>query len=152
MAAKIKKVTSISEDVREYAKLRDYKKSIDAKMKALSSRIKKYAESHGSKSDNGSFYCQDEDFVFGSQAKKSVSFDVDKAVDFFKKRGLFSAFSQVTSFVINEDEVESLVSSGVISFSDLESITNTKVTYSVDVKARESLPEVEVGSIAARRK
>lgn len=152
MAINLKKVPSISEDVREYAKLRDYKKSIDAKMKILSARIKKYAEDHGSKSDSGSFYCQNDDFVFGSRAKKSVSFDTDKAVAFFKEHGFLSAFSKVTTFVVHEDEVESLVSSGAMSLSDLESITNTKVTYSVDVKARESMPEVEVSSIAARRK
>lgn len=153
MKARLRLAKSINEMVSEYFFLRSQKKVIDDKMKGLASTIKEYAKENGVKNDTGSYYCQNDEYIFGSQAKKSVSFDVDKAVEFLKSRGFNHAVKQITTYEIDEDVVESLVGSGDISLSDLESITNTKVTYSVDVKKKEEVTDVEQHyAVAASRR
>ena len=54
---------------------------------------------------------------------------------------------------VNEEAVEQAVNEGEITFDELESITTTKVTYAIDVKRKEEMPEVEQSEIlAASRK
>lgn len=125
----------------EYDSLRGQKKQIEERMKVLADQIKANAEKVGVKDDKGSFYAEDSNFVYGKQCKKSVSFNVDKALAFFKERGYEDCIDTVE--VINEGAVEILVNSGDISFEDLESITNTKVSYAVDIKKKEEMTEVE---------
>ena len=139
-------VQNIEAVLKEYCALRDEKKTIDARMKVLSDTIKKYAVASGSKDDKGSHFCESDGFVFGSQAKTSVKFDEDKALVFFKSHGFFDCIA--TKEIINEDAVESRISCGDISSSDLESIITTSTTYSVSVKEKEALPVVEQSNIS----
>lgn len=125
----------------EYDSLRVQKKTIEDRMKVLSDQIKAYAEKNGVKDDKGSFYAEDEQYVYGKQCKKSVSFDLEKALAFFKEHGYTECIDTVE--VINEDAVEGLINTGDISFEDLESITNTKVSYAIDIKKKEEMPVVE---------
>ena len=136
----------------EYYSLREQKKTIEDRMKYLADQIKANAERVGVKDDKGSFYAEDEQYVYGKQCKKSVSFDKDKALDFFKSHGHDECIDTVE--VINEDAVEGLINSGVISFEDLESITTTKVSYAIDIKKKEDMPVVEQTetSLAASKK
>ena len=53
---------------------------------------------------------------------------------------------------INEDAVYSRVSNGDLTVEELESITETSVSYSVSVKAVEEMPEVQCASVAASTK
>lgn len=147
-----KPIVPISSMVSEYAALRKEQKTIKDRMDYLSSEIKKYSQSNGVKDKNGSFYCQDESFVFGSMCKKFVSFNQAAALEFFKSRGLTKAVKMVES--IDESAVEQYVADGSISLEDLESITNTKVSYSVDVRVKEEASTVEETSfgIAASKK
>lgn len=127
--------------LREYYELREQKKTIEDRMKVLAEQIKSFAETQGVKDDKGSYYAEDEQYVYGKQCKKSVSFDKDKALEFFKNRGYEDCIDTVE--VINEGAVEEHINTGDISFEDLESITNTKVSYAVDVKKKEEMPVVE---------
>lgn len=138
--------------VREYDALREQAKTIKNRMDVLAAELKDIAEKHGVKNDSGSFYVESSEFIFGKQAKKTVSFDTDTAVEFFTRRGFHDCVKTVK--VINEGAVESRVSNGDISYSDLESITKTKVSYAIDVKRKEAMPEVEQSSVtvAASRK
>ena len=138
------KATTISLPVgtllEEYYSLREQKKTIEDRMKYLADLIKANAENVGVKDDKGSYYAEDERYVYGKQCKKSVSFDKDKAIEFFKSHGYDECIETVE--VINEDAVENLINTGDISFEDLESITTTKVTYAIDIKKKEDMPEV----------
>lgn len=143
-----KKVTKFPEPkpnidamVSEYDALRSQSKTIKSRMDTLAKDIKKYAETHGVKDDKGSYYCDNGAFQFGQQAKKSVSFVIDKALDFLKSHGFTDAIKTVET--IDEDVIERLVSEGAITFEDLESITETKVTYAIDLKKNEDMPVIE---------
>ena len=148
-----KKVTKFPEPkpnidsmVSEYDALRSQSKTIKSRMDTLAKDIKKYAETHGVKDDKGSYYCDNGAFQFGQQAKKSVSFVIDKAIDFLKSHGFTDAIKTVET--IDEDVIERLVSEGAITFDDLESITETKVTYAIDLKKKEDMPVVEETTVA----
>lgn len=125
----------------EYFSLREQKKTIEDRMKYLADQIKANAEKTGVKDDKGSYYAEDEQYVYGKQCKKSVSFDKDKAIEYFKNHGYDECIETVE--IINEDAVEGRINTGDISFEDLESITTTKVTYAIDIKKKEDMPVVE---------
>ena len=136
----------------EYYSLREQKKTIEDRMKNLADQIKANAETVGVKDDKGSFYAENERFVYGKQCKKSVSFDKDKAITYFKNHGYTECIDTVE--VINEEAVESRINTGDISYEDLEEITTTKVSYAIDIKKKEEMPEVEQTevSMAASKK
>lgn len=125
----------------EYYSLREQKKTIEDRMKCLADQIKANAEKVGVKDDKGSFYAENEQYVYGKQCKKSVSFDKDKAIEYFKNHGYDDCIDTVE--VINEESVEGHINAGDISFEDLEAITNTKVSYAIDIKKKEDMPVVE---------
>lgn len=137
---------SINDKLQEYYRLREESKTIKSRMETLAKEIKEYACKNGTKDDKGSFYCDNGTFQFGQQAKKSVTFVVDKAIEFFKTNGLVNAVKTVE--VINEDAVEQYINEGKITFDDLESITQTKVTYAIDLKKKEDMPVVEETTVA----
>lgn len=146
----MKKVTnfpqqSIDDKVQEYHRLREESKTIKNRMDTLAKEIKDYATQNGVKDDKGSFYCDNKSFMFGSQAKKSVSFKRDVALVFFKAKGLLDAI-KITE-VIDEDAVEKYINEGAITFEDLESITETKVSYAIDLKKKEDMPVVEESTV-----
>ena len=141
MAKKATNFIQIDSLLVEYDRLREEKKTIDTRMKKLSEDIKKYAEENGVKNDKGSFYLENDLLTFGKMAKKSVSLIQDKAIEFFKGRKLFDAIKLVET--VDEDAVEKYINEGKISFEELESITNTKVSYSVDIKKKEIMQEIE---------
>ena len=125
----------------EYDSLREQKKKIEDRMKYLADQIKANAEKVGVKDDKGSFYAEDEQFIYGKQCKKSVSFNQEKALSYFRDHGYDDCITTVE--VINEEAVESRINTGDISFEDLENITTTKVSYAIDLKRKEEMSEVE---------
>ena len=125
----------------EYDSLREQKKKIEDRMKYLADQIKANAEKVGVKDDKGSFYAEDEQFIYGKQCKKSVSFNQEKALSYFRDHGYDDCITTVE--VINEEAVESRINTGDISFEDLEDITTTKVSYAIDLKRKEQMSEVE---------
>ena len=136
----------------EYDSLREQKKKIEDRMKYLADQIKANAEKVGVKDDKGSFYAEDEQFIYGKQCKKSVSFNQEKALSYFRDHGYDDCITTVE--VINEEAVESRINTGDISFEDLEDITTTKVSYAIDLKRKEEMAEVELTEvpIAASKK
>ena len=125
----------------EYDSLREQKKKIEDRMKYLADQIKANAEKVGVKDDKGSFYAENEQFIYGKQCKKSVSFNQEKALSYFRDHGYDDCITTVE--VINEEAVESRINTGDISFEDLEDITTTKVSYAIDLKRKEEMSEVE---------
>ena len=132
--------------VTEYATLRAQDKTITARMKVLAEEIKGYAQIHGEKDDKGSYYLDNGAFQFGSQAKKSVTLHTEKALELLKSKGLTDAIQTVE--VVDESAVERYLSEGTLTMEELESITTTKVSYSIDVKQKEAMPVVEETTVA----
>lgn len=139
MALKVKKTIPVREYIQEYVRLREEKKRIDARLSQISEALKQYAEYKGQKDDKGSYYFERDGYSVGKQARKSITFDLDKAVKFFRKRGYPECI--VTREEIDMDAVNELFSEGEITEEDLEKITNTKVTYSIDIKPVEEVTD-----------
>lgn len=132
--------------VEEYDNLSSQMKLLDAKKKELSNEIKKIAQATGTKDDKGSFYMENDNYVWGSIARKSISLNRTKAEDLFKSMGVWADVIVIKE-EIDEDKVETLVAEERLSFDELESITDVKVVYSVSVKQKdkvEEMPEVQV--------
>lgn len=138
----------------EYDALSQQIKELDKRKKDLSSKIKDGAIKFGVIDDKGSSYLENEQFILGNVAKKSLSFDEDKGVEMLESMGLGDIVDVVTTKTINGDKLDKAVREGRISLNDVESFTIEKVTYSVSVKAREEMPEVEQTTVkmAARRR
>ena len=130
----------------EYDSLREQKKKIENRMNYLADQIKANAEKVGVKDDKGSFYAEDGQFIYGKQCKKSVSFNQEKALSYFRDHGYDDCITTVE--VINEEAVENRINTGDISFEDLEDITTTKVSYAIDLKRKEEMSEVEQTEVA----
>lgn len=140
--------------VQEYNELRKQESLLKKRKDELAKLIKEHASEHGTKDSTGSSYCESDKFVFGSQVRKSVKLNHDKAKAFLLGVGLYEQVVE-TKEVINEDKVEQLLINGDISDEDLESIVDIKTTYSVSVTERqleEDMPDVIVENSSKKRK
>ena len=140
--------------VQEYNELRKQESLLKKRKDELAKLIKEHASEHGTKDSTGSSYCESDKFVFGSQVRKSVKLNHDKAKAFLLGVGLYEQVVE-TKEVINEDKVEQLLINGDISDEDLESIVDIKTTYSVSVTERqveEDIPDVIVENSSKKRK
>ena len=137
----------------EYDDVSKQLKVLTDRKKVLSEQLKKGAEELGSKDDKGSYYCNTDSFVFGKQAKKSVTINLEKAIPFLRKKHLDSLIHEEVVYSIDKDELQDAVSEGSLTVDDVKSITDVEVSYSVSVKAREEVPEIEQTTlVAAKRK
>ena len=140
--------------VQEYNELRKQESLLKKRKDELAKLIKEHASEHGTKDSTGSSYCESDKFVFGSQVRKSVKLNHDKAKAFLLGVGLYEQVVE-TKEVINEYKVEQLLINGDISDEDLESIVDIKTTYSVSVTERqveEDMPDVIVENSSKKRK
>ena len=140
--------------VQEYNELRKQESLLKKRKDELAKLIKEHASEHGTKDSTGSSYCESDKFVFGSQVRKSVKLNHDKAKAFLLGVGLYEQVVE-TKEVINEDKVEQLLINGDISDEDLESMVDIKTTYSVRVTERqveEDMPDVIVENSSKKRK
>lgn len=139
---------------RQYADISSQIKALEEQKKALAEKIKQGAEQFGVKDDKGSFYLESEDLMMGKVAKKSFKIDQDKAVNTLESMGIGDVVDEVTVRTVNEDRLQQAVSDGRLSLDTVESFTNVSVSYSVLVKEKEAMPEVEQTTLksAAKRK
>ena len=138
---------------KEYAEISAQIKQLEERKKALAEKIKEGAEQFGVKDDKGSFYLENDTVIMGKVAKKSFKIDQDKAITTLKDMDLEDVIDEITTYVVNEDRLQQAVNDKRITLEDVESFTEVKVSYSVSVKEKEEMPEVEVSSVkAARRK
>ena len=138
---------------KEYAEISAQIKQLEERKKALAEKIKEGAEQFGVKDDKGSFYLENDTVIMGKVAKKSFKIDQEKAVDMLKDLGVEDVIDVITTKVVNEDRLQIAVQEGRLSLDTVEEFTNVNVSYSVSVKEKEAMPEVEVTSAkAARRK
>ena len=137
---------------KEYAEISAQIKMLESRKKALSDIIKAGAEQFGVKDDKGSFYFEDDYVLMGKVAKKSFKIDQTLAVETLESMGLGDVVDTVVSKVVNEDRLQKAVQSGKISLDDVSGFTTESVSYSVLVKEKEALPEVEQTTLKAARK
>ena len=137
----------------EYAEVSSLIKQLEEKKKSLAEKIKNGAEQFGTKDDKGSYYLESDSYIMGKVAKKTFKIDQDKAVETLESMGLGDVVDVVTVKTINEDRLQKAVKDKRLTLSTVQSFTEEKVSYSVSVKEKEVMPEVEVTtSKVAKRK
>lgn len=152
-----KKVAPIysAEDIgrmgKEYAEISAQIKQLEERKKKLSDFIKAGAEQFGVKDDKGSFYLEDDNVLMGKVARKSFKIDQTKAVETLKSMGLGDVVDTVVVEAVNEDKLQKAVQSGKITLDEVSEFTTESVTYSVLVKEKEAVPEVEQTTLKAAR-
>lgn len=155
-ASNVKPLFSV-EDIgkmgKEYADISAQIKQLEERKKALADKIKSGAEQFGVKDDKGSYYLESDSHVMGKVAKKSFKIDQDKAVETLESMGLGDVVDVVTVKTVNEDKLQKAVSDKRITLDTVQGFTNESISYSVLVKEKEAVPEVEQSTLkAARRK
>lgn len=139
-----KKVLPIGKILEEYNTLRTQKKQIEERISVLSKEIKDYAMSNGSKDDKGSYYCSNDNFLFGATAKKKIIVDEEALKKYLKSRGFKDVIKKEVKEVIDEEILQNLVDCGDISDDDINSFTTVSISYSVMCQVNESVnDEVE---------
>lgn len=152
LKCKTKKSSTIpvSDYVKEYVTLRNERTWIDKRMKEVAEALKQYAQEKGQKDDKGSYYFERAGYTIGKQARKRITFDVEKSTEFFRRRGYPECIKVTES--IDEEAVEELLNAGEITVEDLEEITTTDVKYSIDIKPVEEVTDVAETSTVKRSK
>lgn len=120
-------------------------KILEEQKKHLASQIKESLKIIGVKDDSGSFYVEDDKFIIGSVAKKSMKIDNTKALEFIKQKNLFNLIE--TAEIVDEEGLLTAFDNGLITLDEIESFINTKINYSILVKEKEELPEVETSEL-----
>ncbi len=142
------------EQVSEYNMLRAKSKTIKSRMDELAKNIKAHLTKNVTPDSKGSYYAEDDNFVYGNMAKKSMKLNEERAKVFLQERNLLEQVSEV-KIVINEDKLGQLIDNGDITIKEFEALVDTKVTYSIDIKEKqkeEEPVEVEVASSTKKRR
>ena len=136
----------LSEVLAEYSEINEQMKFLEKRKKELAESLKELALKTGVKDDKGSYFVDEGDKTFGRVRKCSISLNEEKAMKFFKKKGLLK---DVTKSVIDLDKVDILVSCGQVTSEEIESISDVKESfqfYMGDKKTEEpeEMPEIQV--------
>lgn len=137
---------------KEYADISAQIKKLEEQKKSLADKIKQGAEQFGVKDDKGSFYLESDSHIMGKVAKKSFKIDQDTAVSTLESMGLGDVVDVVTVKTVNEDKLQKAVQDKRLTLDDVKGFTNESVSYSVLVKEKEAMPEVEQTTLKAARK
>lgn len=132
--------------INELETLKQNKKTIESREKALKDDLGKILEAEGTKDSKGSFKLILGDKVAQKQARKSVSINPDKAEVLFKELGIWKDVIE-TKEIINESLVEQAIVDEKLSMENLEEVTDIKVSYAIvigDYKPEEEeMPEIQ---------
>lgn len=137
---------------KEYAELTAQIKVLEERKKELADKIKSGAEQLGVKDDKGSYYLESETHILGKVAKKSFKIDQDTAVATLESMGLGDVVDEVVVKTVNEDRLQKAVQEKRITLDTVQDFTKESVSYSVSVKEKEAMPEVEQSTLKVARK
>ena len=137
---------NLSEVLAEYSEITEQIKFLDKRKKELAESLKELALKTGVKDEKGSYYVDEGDMVFGRMRKCSVSLNEEKAMSFFKSKGLLK---EVTKSVIDLDKVDLLVGCGQVTAEEIESISVVKESFQFYLGEKtkeepEEMPEIQV--------
>ena len=136
----------------EYAEVSSLIKQLEEKKKALAEKIKNGAEQFGIKDDKGSYYLESDSYIMGKVAKKTFKIDQDRAVETLESMGLGDVVDEVVVKTVNEDKLQKAVQNNRLSLDVVKAFTTESVSYSVSVKEKEEVPEVEQTTLKVARK
>ena len=157
MALKVvKKPMFSSEDIgelgRQYAEISAQIKQLEERKKELAEKIKNGAEQFGVKDDKGSYFLESDFFIMGKVARKSFKIDQENAVSTLVSMGLGDVVDEVIVKTVNEDRLQQAVQDNRLSLDVVRGFTKESVSYSVSVKEKEDVPEVEQTTLKVAKK
>ena len=137
---------NLSEVLAEYSEINEQMKFLEKRKKELSESLKELALKTGVKDEKGSYYVNEGNKTFGRVRKCRITLNEEKAMSFFKRKGLLK---EVTKSVIDLDKVDILVSCGQVTSEEIESISDIKEQFQFylgDIKSEEpeEMPEIQV--------
>ena len=144
--------TDVQKLAEEYDNISKQMKELEAKKKELADKLKNCAESMGVVDDKGSSYIDGDNYVNGRVAKRTVNINQEEGVAMLRNTGLLNCITEKTTYTVNEAEVEKAVAEETLTEEDVRSFTTINTSYSVSVKAKEDMPEVEVSAVARKKK
>lgn len=144
--------TDVQKLAEEYDNISKQMKELEAKKKELADKLKNCAEAMGVVDDKGSSYIDGDSYVIGRVAKRTVKINQEEGVAMLRNKGLLNCITEKTTYTVNEAEVEKAVAEETLTEEDVRSFTTINTSYSVSVKAKEDMPEVEVGAVARKKK
>lgn len=152
----IKKPMFSAEDIgelgRQYAEISAQIKQLEERKKDLAEKIKNGAEQFGVKDDKGSFFLESDFFIMGKVARKSFKIDQENAISTLTAMGLGDVVDEVIVKTVNEDRLQQAVQDNRLSLDVVRGFTNESVSYSVSVKEKEEVPEVEQTTLKVAKK
>ena len=96
-------------------------------LKSIKDELREWLEEHGDVDANGS---QKHEFDDGNRIelilRQSINMDVDSAVPILKELNLDSCYREVTTYKLDEQQIEDRFRDGVISQTQLKEMTNVK--------------------------
>ena len=144
--------TDVQKLAEEYDNISKQMKELEAKKKELADKLKNCAEAMGVVDDKGSSYIDGDSYVIGRVAKRTVKINQEEGVAMLRNKGLLNCITEKTTYTVNEAEVEKAVAEEILTWEDVRNFTTINTSYSVSVKAKEDMPEVEVGAVARKKK
>ena len=144
--------TDVQKLAEEYDNISKQMKELEAKKKELADKLKNCAEAMGVVDDKGSSYIDGDSYVIGRVAKRTVKINQEEGVAMLRNKGLLNCITEKTTYTVNEAEVEKAVAEETLTEEDVRSFTTINTSYSVSVKAKEDMPEVEVSAVARKKK
>lgn len=116
--------------VDEFNTLKKNKKLLDTREKELKKQIDSYVSINGAKDNKGSFKMVLGDMLVQKQARSKVSLNLEKAEERLREIGIWEDVIE-TKEIINEDYVEQAYNEGKLSDTDLDYITDVKVSHAI---------------------
>ena len=143
--------TDVQKLAEEYDNISKQMKELEAKKKELADKLKNCAEAMGVVDDKGSSYIDGDSYVIGRVAKRTVKINQEEGVAMLRNKGLLNCITEKTTYTVNEAEVEKAGAEETLTEEDVRSFTTINTTYSVSVKVKEDMPEVEVSAVARKK-
>ena len=139
----------IDMDVSGYYSLAQSIKTATEQKNVLAKRIKEYAKIHGTQDDKGSYYCENDEYIFGQTAVISIK-PRKNIFDKLKEMGFEDCIKMVPE--VDEKLLNKYHDEGALSDENIEELyERVEMTPRILVKLKEEMPEVEQKKVASRK-
>lgn len=131
--------------VKKLARIKEEKKSLDKEEKKYKEIIVKILTAEGQTNSKGSIFMQSGNLRVENRIRKSVKINEENLKTLLETKGLTNRVF-VPTMVFDEDKLEEVVLESLITVDELESVTDTKVSYALtldEIKEEEEMPTIE---------
>lgn len=139
----------IDDFVQEYSSVSAQIKTLEERKKSLSAMIKSYAKEHGTKDDKGSYFCENDNFIYGV-VSKSKMVARENIISLLKEMGREDCIQCVELPYL--EVIDKYHDEGIFTDDDISKLFEVKeMTPSISVKEKKELTEIEK-KVASRKR